>query len=56
MQHDVQHPLITYLKFVLGGKNIAYPGVNGVFANVIYRIGANVFVDSVDQFKALVST
>ena len=41
-----------YLKFMLSGKNLHYPGFNGVFAKVQYRVGPGAFVDSVEQFIA----
>jgi hypothetical protein len=53
IQHDVTHPTIQYLKFILAGKQFAYPGFNGLFLNVVYNIGPGAFIDTVDQFTAV---
>jgi hypothetical protein len=51
IQHAVQHPLVTYLKFILAGKHLSYPGFNGQFYNVNYRVGPGAYIDSIDQFN-----
>lgn len=48
IQSDVTHPDHGLLKFVLGGKQFSYAGFNGLFANVIYKLGAGAFVDNMD--------
>lgn len=55
IQSDVTHPDHSQLKFVLGGKQFAYPGFNGIFANVIYKLGAGAFVDNLEQFINVVA-
>jgi hypothetical protein len=43
------------LNFILGGKNFQYPGLNGQFNKVLYRLGDGAFVDNVDDFKTLIN-
>jgi hypothetical protein len=51
IQHDVTHPSVSYLNFILAGKQFSYPGLNGQFTKVNYRLGNGAFIDSVEQFK-----
>ena len=55
IQSDVTHPDHSLMKFVLGGKQFSYQGFNGIFANVIYKLGAGAFVDNMEQFIAVVA-
>jgi len=48
IQHDVSHPVITYLQFILAGKNAQYPGFNGVFYKVVYKVAPGAFIDTLD--------
>lgn len=52
MQHDVQHPVITYFKFILAGQQFGYPGFNGQFAAVNVKAGPGAFIDNLEQFNA----
>jgi hypothetical protein len=56
VQNDVVHPAITYLKFILAGKQFNYPGFNGIFTRVVYKIGAGAFIDTLDQATAFIAT
>lgn len=53
---DVTHPVINYLKFVLGGKQFEYPGFNGQLTKLVYRVGAGAFIDTIDQLNAHLAT
>ena len=55
IQFDVTHPVSQYAKFYLAGKNTGYPGFNGQFFKVVYRLGAGAFVDSQDDFTGLLT-
>ena len=46
IQHDVSHPYPTFTRFTLAGKHLQYPGFNGQFFKVIYRIADGAFIDS----------
>jgi hypothetical protein len=56
IQFDVQHPAITYLKFILGGKQFNYPGFNGQIAKLAYNLGDGAFIDKLDGFNKIVGT
>ena len=49
---NVIHPSVSYLKFILGGKdNNKYPGFNGLFTKIIYSHKEGVFIDELSEFK-----
>lgn len=56
IQHDVTHPTISYLKFVLAGAQFSYPGVNGIFLKVVYKIGPGAFLDTIDNYNQFYAT
>lgn len=44
---NVVHPEISYLRFILGGKDEnRYPAFNGQFTKILYSYKDGVFIDS----------
>jgi hypothetical protein len=50
---DFSHPTLNYINFIIGGKQFQYPGFQGQFYRILFRVQQGAFVDTVDQFNTL---
>jgi hypothetical protein len=51
-QYDNIHPPLNKFRFIIGGKQFAYPGFNGQVTKVYLGVGRGAFIDSLEELGA----
>lgn len=46
----ITHTSPRFLRLVVGGNNLGVSGFNGLFSNIVAKIGSGAFLNSVDEF------